>query len=295
MRDQLGNYQPEHQRFGDEGFMKTGFLSISDNTATNIISNILVSGGLSMYATSSGAGRSEAMVNNLYGEGPRAGKTRWLKGLKESRRGGISTFLMADNLAGQNLERKLFSQAGLFKQRTLFNPIAHFQSMGAKFFAGVNAKSGGFSKEMEYLKAVDSAAWKSATKHIKKRGETDIVKKIVGRQASIHALKGGLSLGLNVAARALAFQEIMLPGQILGVFGPSSLGLGGQDFGGIFRALGHAEEKKRRSGLTIATMSHGFHDNKGAATMRQRSIAAIHNTQSSLNQVFGQEAIYAHR
>ena len=54
-------------------------------------------------------------------------------------------------------------------------------------------------------------------------------------------------------------------------------------------------QARRENEFTMTQMAPAFFDNKGAATMRQRAVSAIHNTQANLHQVFGREAIHMHR
>ena len=293
MRDNMGNFMPPQQT-SRPGILETGNIDIADNMLLNLAGNIAVTGALANVAQQVSSNAAENMLNNTRVGGSAKLFAQNTKHLAKAKKGGLISFFFVDNLAGQGLERKLFNDAGISSRFNPWGAMTGTRSGGAKFWAGASALRDP-SKRMDYLKLTDPATHKRISQSTAKYGATaagkSLTKLAVGKQMG----RGAVRMAANLGARALAFQEILLPGQVLSVFGPSALGLGDQDFGGIFRAVGQAEKQKQRSGLTLATMSHGFHDNRGAATMRQRAITAIHNTQSSLNQVFGQEALHVHR
>lgn len=289
MRDQAGNYIPNQQSYESEGVLKTGNVFLFDSTPVNLVSNLLITGSLSSYAINNSIKRADGMMADMPISKELASQSA------KAKKGGVMSFFFADNLKGQDLERKMFTHSGLLKNTGSLNPFTSMRSMGAKAFAGAGALWGskaGSHSQMKFLNSIGAPSAKGLGASIAASGGGPLTKELstkIKRSAMAHFGKGAVGLGLNVAARALAFQEIMLPGQVLGV------AAFGMDFGGIFQSIGHAETKKRQSGLSLPTMTQGFHDNRGAATMRQRAISAIHNTQSSLSQVFGKEAIHAHR
>lgn len=116
---------------------------------------------------------------------------------------------------------------------------------------------------------------------------------------------GPLSTRVGGKIGSLAFKEIAATsfGALNRVTGislmsdlmKSSLFLSGVvDYEGIYKNRGMTEMHKQYKANNILTMSQGFHDNRGAATMRQRGLAAIYNTQMNIQQVFGAEASYIH-
>ncbi len=290
MIDGMGNYIPPQSGPTGGGILETGQIFLFNNMPLNYATNILFTGGLSMYAQSGPLGRTDKMVGGVFGASLRgtAKRSEFKKYARMSadakRGGGLATFLLPDNLGGQNLERQMFADAGILKQRSFMNPMRHLQSATADFSSRWSALSSG--KELEWLKVADRAKWDS----LEKTGTGRLAsRKIANTAVKAGIWKAGLGAVANVASRALAFQETMLLGQVGNVFIP------GGDFGGIFQSLGHEEAQRQRAGRTLATMSYGFHDNGGAATMRQRSLNAIHNSQSRLQQVFGNEAMFSHR
>ena len=70
---------------------------------------------------------------------------------------------------------------------------------------------------------------------------------------------------------------------------------GAIDPGGMFEDIGRASSIGGDAQHNVVKMASTFIDNRHAATMRQKSLSAIHNTQMNLNQVFGAEATYAHQ
>lgn len=131
-------------------------------------------------------------------------------------------------------------------------------------------------------------------------------KALFGHKESVAAMKGVNNLGwaaakeigaskLAMFSKASAFQlgSSLVTG--VGVLADAKWGWGLFDPMGIYTAYGKEEFRRQLKSDNRLVMSQGFYDNRGAATMRQRSLAAIHNTQMNIHQVFGAESTYNHQ
>lgn len=98
---------------------------------------------------------------------------------------------------------------------------------------------------------------------------------------------GGVALRAFGASAGAAFvQDLTKAGMIVAGVADTN--------DGMLEQMGRQYMSQKSQERTTATMSYGFTDTRAAATMRQRSLRAIHNAQMNINQVFGQEATYAH-
>jgi len=133
-----------------------------------------------------------------------------------------------------------------------------------------------FSESKVMSEALERAVSNKATLRLPLLGEIPI-------KGSIGMAKGmeWAGLAFHGAAKFFAFQGIM---------GLTSA------YGDIYEGVAsYGRSLRKQKEFTMTEMGGQFFDNRGAATMRQRSLAAIHNTQSQLRQVFGREATVVHQ
>lgn len=125
-------------------------------------------------------------------------------------------------------------------------------------------------------------------------------------EAFEQAIKGRVEFKLPFMAKPIGFNAGVGTAKFMElggmVFHGAAKFFGAQAVLGVAAAYGdireaitaYGRQTRKQNEFTMTEMAGQFFDNRGAATMRQRSIAAIHNTQSQLRQVFGREATVVH-
>jgi hypothetical protein len=162
-------------------------------------------------------------------------------------------------------------------------------------FETSSRKPGGFKRLVTGISSYDmilSEQIKDATKGAK----PSIAQRALpfSRGAIPGATKG--MIAKEIGSKALSGLSVFWNVQLATTLGAAAgFAAGLWDVGGIYEARGLEEIRKKQKSTNMLTMSTGFFDNSGAATMRQRGLAAIHNTQMNIDQVFGREAMYAHQ